>query len=350
MTAQGNVQLIDVLPNQRFDEGALLGYLQTHLSDFEGPITVRQFVGGQSNPTYHLQTPSAAYVMRKKPSGKLLPSAHAVDREFAAMKALYGSGVPVPRVRLLCDDESVVGQMFYVMDHVDGRVFTDRLLADCTPDERGTMYDDMNRVLAALHEVDFRAVGLGNFGKAENYAERQITRWSRQYSESRVMELPDMDYLLKWLPDHIPASQEASIAHGDFRLGNLIYHPTESRVVAVLDWELATIGHPFADLAYNCLSYRLPHLGGRGFGEANLDVLGIPREEDYLARYCERTGRASIPDWEFYVVLSMFRTAAILVGVHRRALQGNAADARAVGSEIYRVIAEKAAAIARQIE
>ena len=349
MTA-GQVQLTEVLPNHRFDEAALQRYLQAQLPGFRGPMEVRQFVGGQSNPTYHLRTPEQCYVLRKKPAGKLLPSAHAVDREFAVLRALQDTDVPVPRAHLLCDDEAVLGQMFYVMDHVEGRVFTDRMIPGVSRDERAAMYDDMNRVLAALHRVDWRALGLVDYGRPDQYAARQVTRWSRQYRESKVIELEAMDRLLEWLPAHLPTEDEAAIAHGDFRVGNLIYHPTEPRVVAVLDWELSTIGHPFADLAYNCLGYRLPPLNGRGFGDADLPALGIPSEQDYLRRYCERTGRASIPHWEFYIVLSLFRTAAIMVGVHRRALQGNAADARAMGSEIYQVVAERAWAIAQRSE
>jgi len=348
MSHPGEVQLVPVLPNHRLDEDALRRYLATKLPGFDGPVQVRQFQGGQSNPTYHLQTPEQAYVLRKKPAGPLLPSAHAVDREFAVLRALQDSEVPVPRAHLLCEDESVLGQMFYVMDHVEGRVFTDRLMPGCKRDERAAMYDDMNRVLAALHKVDWRAVGLGEFGRPEQYAARQVKRWSRQYRETKVIELPAMDRLLEWLPAHLPTEEEAAIAHGDFRVGNLIYHPTEPRVVAVLDWELATIGHPFADLAYCCLGYRLPPLNGRGFGDADLQSLGIPSEAEFLSRYCERAGRPSIPHWEFYIVLSLFRTAAILVGVHRRALQGNAADARALASqEIYQVVAERAWAIAQ---
>jgi aminoglycoside phosphotransferase (APT) family kinase protein len=347
MRRPGEVELIPVLPNHRFDEDALARYLSAQLPGFRGPLRVRQFVGGQSNPTYHLETPQRCYVLRKKPAGVLLPSAHAVDREFAVLRALQDTDVPVPRAHLLCEDTSVLGQMFYVMDHVEGRVFTDRLIPGASREERAAMYDDMNRVLAALHSVDWRAVGLSEFGRPDKYAERQITRWSRQYRESKVIELESMDRLLEWLPANLPAEDEAAIAHGDFRVGNLIYHPTEPRVVAVLDWELATIGHPFADLAYNCLGYRLPPLNGRGFGDADLPALGIPSEAEYLQRYCRRTGRASIPHWNFYIVLSLFRTAAIQVGVHRRALQGNAADARAVGSDIYRVVADTAWTIAR---
>jgi len=347
-TLPGAVQLVEVLPNHRIDEAALARYLSVHLEGFAGPLTVRQFLGGQSNPTYHLQTPAQAYVLRKKPAGKLLPSAHAVDREFAVMRALQGSGVPVPTVRLLCRDESVLGQMFYVMDHVEGRVFTDRLVPGVDREHRAAMVDDMNRVLAGLHGVDWRGAGLQDFGRPDNYCARQVDRWSRQYAASRVIHLTAMDRLLEWLPAHVPASNEAAIAHGDFRIGNLIYHPTEPRVVAVLDWELTTIGHPFADLAYNCLGYHLPYLDGRGFGDADLQALGIPSEADYLARYAERTGRAAVPDWEFYLVLSLFRMAAILVGVHRRAIEGNAADARAAGiADIYTVVAERAWAIAR---
>ena len=351
MTRPGEVQLAPVLPNHRLDEDALLRYLQKNLPGFRGPTQMRQFVGGQSNPTYHLQTPERAYVLRKKPAGKLLPSAHAVDREFALLRALQGSVVPVPHAHLLCEDESVLGQVFYVMDHVDGRIFTDRLLPGCSREDRSAMYDDMNRVLAALHQVDWRAVGLADFGRPEQYAARQINRWSRQYRETKVIELEAMDRLLEWLPAHLPNGEEAAVAHGDFRIGNLIFHPTEPRVVAVLDWELATIGHPFADLAYCCLGYRLPPLNGRGFGDADLRALGIPGEAEFLQRYCHRTGRDDIPHWEFYIVLSLFRTAAILVGVHRRALQGNANAGGALSSqEIYQVIAERAWSIAQSVD
>lgn len=347
MAKSGSVQLVDVLPNHRFDEAALTAYLEAHMPAFRGALTIRQFQGGQSNPTYHLATPGGAYVLRKKPPGKLLPSAHAVDREVQVLRALEGSNVPVPKVHVLCTDDAVIGQMFYVMDYLEGRIFTDRLLPGCTPQERGAMYDDLNRVLAELHKVDFRAVGLSEFGKPENYAGRQIARWSRQYRDAKVVETPALDRVMEWLADYPPPPDEAAIVHGDYRPGNVLYHPTEPRIIAVLDWELATLGHPLADLAYCCLSYRLPLLGGRGFGDADIAAMGIPSEADFVAQYCRRVGRADPGDWRFFLVLSLFRTAAILVGVHRRALDGNAADARAVGAEIYTVVAERAWEIAQ---
>jgi aminoglycoside phosphotransferase (APT) family kinase protein len=343
-------QLGPVLPNHRFDEAALGRYLAANLPGFHGPATIRQFQGGQSNPTFHIQAGERAFVLRKKPPGALLPSAHAVDREYRVLKALAGSAVPVPAVHLLCTDDSVIGQMFYVMDWVDGRVFPDRLLPGCSPAERAAMYDHMNEVLAALHRVDWRAVGLDGFGRPDGYVARQIARWSRQYEASRTEPVAAMDRLIAWLPAHLPAGDAAAIAHGDYRVGNLIFHPTEPRVVAVLDWELATIGHPLADLAYNCLAYRLTGTHDHGFPPGDLGALGLPSEADYLAAYCRRTGRAGIEDWEFFIVFAMFRIAAILAGVHRRGLDGNAADSRALeASRDYRLIAERAWAIAETL-
>ena len=246
--------LVPVLPNHRFDEAALVRYLAGRLPGFEGgrPVTVRQFQGGQSNPTFHVQTEAGAYVLRKKPPGKLLPSAHAVEREYRVLSALQDSGVPVPRTRLLCEDPSIIGTPFFVMDHVPGRVFADRVMKPATAAERAAVYEDMARVLAALHRVDWRAAGLEGFGRPERYMARQVERWTKQWEASKVEEMPAMDRLIAWLPAHLPEEDEAAIAHGDFRLGNLILHPTEPRIVAVLDWELCTIGHPLADLGYTC--------------------------------------------------------------------------------------------------
>jgi aminoglycoside phosphotransferase (APT) family kinase protein len=348
-------QLVPVLPNHRFDEAALGRYLAANLPGFDGRLTIRQFQGGQSNPTFHVQVGHVqaggrAVVLRKKPPGALLPSAHAVDREYRVLKALAGSAVPVPAVHLLCTDEGVIGQMFYVMDWVDGRVFPDRLLPGCSPTERAAMYDHMNEVLAALHRVDWRAVGLEGFGRPDGYVARQIARWSRQYAASRTEPVAAMDRLIEWLPAHRPAGDAAAIAHGDYRVGNLIFHPTEPRVVAVLDWELATIGHPLADLAYNCLAYRLSGTHDHGFPMAEIGALGLPAEADYVAAYAQRTGRAAIDDWEFFIVFAMFRIAAILAGVYRRGLDGNAADARALeASRDYREIADRAWEIARSL-
>jgi aminoglycoside phosphotransferase (APT) family kinase protein len=343
-------QLVPVLPNHRFDEAALARYLAAHLPGFGGALTVRQFQGGQSNPTFHLQAGDRGYVLRKKPPGVLLPSAHAVDREFRVLQALAGSAVPVPAAHLLCADETVIGQMFYVMGWVEGRVFADRLLPGCSPAERAAMYDDMNRILAALHRVDWRAAGLEGFGRADGYIARQVARWSRQYAASRTEAVPAMDRLIAWLPAHLPASDEAAIVHGDYRVGNLIFHPTEPRIAAVLDWELATIGHPLADLAYNCLAYRLAGTHDHGFPAGDLGALGLPREADYVAAYGARAERAAIEEWEFFIVFAMFRIAAILAGVHRRGLDGNAADARALeASRDYRLIAERAWQIAERL-
>jgi aminoglycoside phosphotransferase (APT) family kinase protein len=330
MSKSGAAVLVPVLPNHRFDEAALCRYLEGALPGFRTPCRIRQFQGGQSNPTFHLETSGGAYVLRKKPPGTLLASAHAVEREFKVQAALAGSKVPVPHMRHLCEDASVIGTAFYVMDHVEGRVFPDRLLPGCAPDERRAMYEHMAEVLAELHRADYRAAGLEGFGKPEGYIARQTARWSKQYLASRTEEEPAMERLIEWLPAHLPEKEEVAIAHGDYRIGNLIFHPTEPRVVAVLDWELSTIGHPIADLAYNCLAYRLPEEGGRGFGALDIAALGIPSERDYLALYAGKAGRATIPNWEYFVVFSMFRLAAILVGVYRRGLDGNAADARAL--------------------
>jgi aminoglycoside phosphotransferase (APT) family kinase protein len=322
--ADGAPVLIPVLANHRFDEAALARYLATNLPDFAGPITVRQFQGGQSNPTFVVDTAHDRYVLRKQPPGHLLPSAHAVDREFRVMRALAGSAVPVPEMLLLCTDPGVIGTIFFVMRHVAGRVFVDRTLPAQSPAARGALYAEMGRILADLHAVDWRAAGLEGFGRPEGYVRRQVDRWARQYRASDVGDVPAMDSLIAWLAAHVPADDESAIAHGDFRLGNLIYAADAPRVAAVLDWELSTIGHPVADLAYSCLYWRLPpDLGGL----RELDIPGLPSETEFVAEYCRRTGRASLPDFEFFVAFSLFRWAAIAAGVYRRALDGNAADA-----------------------
>ncbi|MFC7334398.1 phosphotransferase [Rhodocista pekingensis] len=334
--------LIDVLPQHRFDEAALWRYLSTALPEFQEPAEIRQFQGGQSNPTFLVTTPSARYVLRKKPPGKLLPSAHMVEREYRAMRALRDTAAPVPTVRLLCEDEGVIGTPFYVMDYIDGRIFTDVTLPDLAPAERTALYDSMNATLAALHQVDWQACGLGDFGRPEQYVARQVDRWTRQYLAARTDEIPAMDRLVAWLPQNIPAGDETTIAHGDFRLGNLVVDSDEPRVVAILDWELATLGHPLSDLAYNCMAWHLP-AGVKefpGLKGIDLKAQGIPTEEEYVAAYCRRTGRGGIPDWPFYMAFSFFRIASICQGVYARALQGNAADRRAIGyGEVARVTA-----------
>ena len=345
-TTSGAAVLVDVLPNNRIDEVALTRYLAERIPEFRGQCVIRQFQGGFSNPTFHLQTADRAFVLRKKPPGQLLQSAHAVDREYKVLAALQNTEVPVPRVYLLCEDESIIGTIFYVMDYVEGRVYTDRLLPGCTPQQRTDMYDAMNDVLAKLHKVDYRAVGLGTFGKPSGYVSRQVSRWSKQYVASCVEDTPAMNELMKWLPANMPAADEATIAHGDYRIGNLLFHPTESKVVAVLDWELSTIGHPLGDLAYCCTAYHLVG-DGRGFPDADLTKLGIPQEAEFLEDYRRRVGRTDIPSWTFFIVFSLFRSAAILAGVYKRSLDGQGVDARmAEAKKSYQDIAARAWTIA----
>ncbi len=313
----------------RFDETTLERYMRERVEGFRGPLTVRQFHGGQSNPTYHLAAPSGKYVLRRKPPGKLLPSAHAVDREYRVITALGCTDVPVPRTYALCEDPEVIGTAFYVMEYVHGRLLVDPWLPGVSRAERAAMFDDMNRVLARLHRVDWNAVGLADFGRPGNYFDRQIHRWTQQYRASETEKIEAMEHLLEWLPAHVPADDQTTIVHGDFRSGNMLMHPTEPRVVAVLDWELSTLGHPLADLAYHCMPYRLgPGMLG-GFADLDLAELGIPSEQDYLATYCRRVGRDAIPDWEFYVAFSMFRLSAIAQGIMGRVIAGTANDARA---------------------
>jgi aminoglycoside phosphotransferase (APT) family kinase protein len=339
----GQAVLIPVLDNHRFDEAALVRYLAAHLPEFHRGCSIRQFQGGFSNPTFHLQTPEGDFVLRKQPPGVLLPSAHAVDREYKVLKALWDTDIPVPRARLLCEDRSVIGTTFYVMDYVEGRVYADRTMVGVAAADRRAMYDDMCRVLGLLHGLDYRALGLEQFGKPAAYAARQVARWSKQYAASAVAPCPAMDRLLAWLPEHIPAEDEAAISHGDYRVGNLLFHPNEPRVVAVLDWELATIGHPIADLAYCCMAYHLPEAGGRGLVGLDLEALGIPTEAEYLDNYRRRTSRDHIPHYKFFMVFSLFRIAAILAGVYKRSLDGQAVDARmAEAKRSYQEIAARA--------
>jgi len=325
-----------------FDQSALSAWLQLHLPGFEGPMTVEMFKGGQSNPTYKLVTPQRAYVMRAKPGpvARLLPSAHAIEREYRVMSALRGTGVPVAQMHVLCEDESVIGRAFYVMECVNGRVLWDQSLPGMDRAGRTALYDEMNRVLAALHSVKPDEVGLDGYGKPGNYFERQIGRWSKQYVASITQPIPEMDRLMEWLPQAIPAMARdenlVSVVHGDYRLDNLMFHPTEPRVLAVLDWELSTLGHPLADFSYHCMSWHIPPGLFRGIGGLDLAELGIPSEADYIARYCERTGFATPQqlqaDWNFYLAYNMFRLAAILQGIGKRVEAGTASSEQAVRS------------------
>jgi len=334
----------DVRDVHRFDVAALERYLRERIEGFAGPLTVRQFRGGQSNPTYYVAAGGREYVLRRKPPGKLLPSAHAVDREYRVLAALAAhTDVPVPKPYVLCEDETVIGTIFYVMDCVHGRIFRDANLPGATPAERGAIYDSMNDVLARLHTVDWHKLGLAEFGRPGNYYARQIHRWSQQYRASETEKIESMERLIPWLPAHIPPGDETSIVHGDYRVENLIFHPTEPRIVAIVDWELSTVGHPLADLAYNCLTYHLPP-EALGLVEATeSDRSGMPGEAEYVAMYCRRAGRSSIPYWHFYLAFSMFRLASILQGVYARGLQGNAASSHALQrGAAARLIADRA--------
>lgn len=331
-----------VSEQQAFDLAALTAYLQVHLQEFQGPISVEIFKGGQSNPTYKLITPGKSYVMRAKPGpvAKLLPSAHAVEREFKVMQGLQGTDVPVAKMFCLCEDESVIGRAFYVMEFVEGRVLWDQALPGMSQAQRGEIYNEMNRVIAALHTVKFADCGLAGYGKPGSYFERQIGRWTRQYKASVTRPIPEMDSLMDWLPANMPASARddsmVSIVHGDFRLDNLMFHPSEPRVLAVLDWELSTLGHPLADFSYHCMAWHIPPGAFRGIGGLDLPGLGIPSEADYIQLYCERTGlttpEALKADWDFYLAYNLFRLAAILQGIAKRVEAGTASSAQAVAS------------------
>jgi aminoglycoside phosphotransferase (APT) family kinase protein len=331
-----------VASQHTFDISALEQWLQPRLPGFAGPLTVEMFKGGQSNPTYKLITPSRAYVMRAKPGpvARLLPSAHAIEREFRVMSALRDTGVPVAEMMVLCEDESVIGRAFYIMECVEGRVLWEQSLPGMDRAQRGAIYDEMNRVMAALHTVKPTAIGLADYGKPGNYFERQIGRWSKQYQASITQPIPEMDWLMDWLPKNIPAMARGesmvSIVHGDFRLDNLMFHPTEPRVLAVLDWELSTLGHPLADFSYHCMSWHIPPGTFRGVNGLDLVELGIPSETEYITRYCERTGIATPAqlqaDWNFYLAYNMFRLAAILQGIAKRVEAGTASNEQAVKS------------------
>jgi aminoglycoside phosphotransferase (APT) family kinase protein len=325
-----------------FDIAALEAWLTQHLVGFKGPLTVEMFKGGQSNPTYKLITPSQSYVMRAKPGpvAKLLPSAHAIEREFKVMGGLFGTDVPVAQMHVLCEDESIIGRAFYVMAFVQGRVLWEQALPGMTNTQRADIYDEMNRVIAALHTVPFAQRGLADYGRPGNYFERQIGRWSKQYVASVTQPIAEMDKLMAWLPNNMPASarddSKVSIVHGDYRLDNLMFHANEPRVLAVLDWELSTIGHPLADFSYHCMAWHIPPGTFRGIGGVDVKSLGIPTEDDYIHRYCDRTGLSTLADlktdWNFYLAYNMFRIAAILQGIAKRVEAGTASSAQAKAS------------------
>jgi aminoglycoside phosphotransferase (APT) family kinase protein len=314
-----------------FDVAALERCLTAHVAGFRGPIALTKFAGGQSNPTYRIDAGSGRYVLRKKPAGQLLPSAHAVEREYKVITALAGSAVPVAPARCLCEDATVIGTPFYVMDFVDGRIFFDPRLPGLVPAERAALFDEMNRVVSALHSVDIEAVGLTEYGRPGNYVARQVSRWSKQYQASETEPIDAMNRLIDWLPQHLPPEEPARIVHGDLRMDNMIFHVREPRVLAVLDWELSTLGDPLSDLAYHMLTWVLRPEEFRGLAGEDLSSLGIPAAAPYLARYFERTGRAAIPSdrWNFYLVFNLFRLAAIMQGIAKRVIEGTATDAKA---------------------
>ena len=322
----------EVAPAQRFDEARLRVYLESNIDGFGRDMVVQQIKGGASNPTFKLtaQGPDGPlrYVLRKKPPGQLLASAHQVDREYRVMKALHGTGVPVPRMRHLCNDPEIIGTGFYVMDFLDGRIFRDATLPGVSKSDRTAIYDELNATLAKLHKVDYEAVGLGDFGRPGGYFERQVARWIKQYRGAESEPIPAMEALIEQLPNLIPPDNSVSIAHGDYRLENVMFHPTEPRLIAVLDWELCTIGHPLADIAYNCFLW---HSEAQSWGSlvgVDFAATGIPTEAEYRDAYCRRTGRAAIPHWNFYVAFGIFRLASISQGVYRRVLNGNASTDR----------------------
>ena len=343
----------EVRKEHAFDANALAEYMAEHVDGFAGPLEVAQFKGGQSNPTYKLTTPSAAYVLRRKPPGDLLPSAHAVEREFRVISALYPLGFPVARPYVLCEDPGVIGTAFYIMGFADGRVFWEPHVPGVSAAERAAIYGSLNKTLAALHKVDVEAAGLGDFGKAEGYVARQIARWSKQYRASETEAVPEMDKLMEWLPDAAPESGEVALVHGDYRLDNCVIAHNGPDVLAVLDWELSTLGDPLADFTYHLMQWMMPpSKSGAGVGSLvghEDDAPGLPRLEDYVAAYCERTGRLAIPDLDTYLAYNFFRLAAIFQGIVGRVRDGTAANpnAAAIASQV-RPMAKVAWALARK--
>jgi aminoglycoside phosphotransferase (APT) family kinase protein len=313
-----------------FDEAALARWMEAHVAGYAGPLKVEQFKGGQSNPTYALSTPTARYVLRRKPPGQLVKGAHDVLREARVQKALGTTGFPVAPIMGICEDESVVGTQFYIMGLVDGRIFWDSAFEEVPREERHRYFDAMNQTIAKLHSIDYQAIGLGDYGKPGNYFARQISRWSRQYGEDEAAGRDaNMDALAQWLPTAVPEGDETSIVHGDFRCDNMIFHAERPEVIAVLDWELSTLGHPLADFAYHAMMYRVPAEIVAGIGGRDPIALGLPGEADYIAAYCARTGRSSIPNWDFYLAFNLFRLAAIFHGIKGRVIRGTASSAQA---------------------
>jgi len=391
---QTSEQITEVREAHRFDEAALDGYLAKHLEGYRGPLRVRQFEGGQSNPTFLLSADSGDYVLRKKPPGVLLPRAHMIEREYRILAALAATDVPVPKVHLLCEKPDPIGTPFFVMDYVRGRLLRDPTLPDMKPAERRAIYDEILRVLASLHAVDYEAIGLADYGKPGNYFGRQIRRWSQQYEASKTREIASMDRIMKWLPENIPDDDTSCIVHGDYRLDNLVLAPDEARVSAVLDWELSTLGHPLADLAHGCAHYYIsianqPSLtdanadantaaaaantganGGNGadesgssdntatdgesinrIGEMASTESGIPTESEYVETYCRFTGRAGVPHWNFYLAFVIFRYAGIAQGVYKRGLQGNASSQEAISlGDVVGIASDKAWEISQRPE
>jgi aminoglycoside phosphotransferase (APT) family kinase protein len=325
-----NVGTTPVREGYRFDELQLDAWLSANIASYAGPLSVEQFKGGQSNPTYKLTTPRRRYVLRRKPPGPLLKGAHAVEREARVLTALNSVGFPVPQVHGLCTDDKVIGTGFYVMEMVEGRIFWDATFAAAGQEERPAFFAAMNETLATLHRLDYARLGLSDFGKPGNYFQRQIARWSQQYAQDLdAGRDPNMDRLIDWLPANIPPGDETSIVHGDFRVDNLIFHPNEARILAVLDWELATLGHPLADFAYHAMMYRMPAHIVAGLAGADLRRLNIPSEQSYIAAYCQHTRRAAMPDYDFYIAFNFFRLAAIFHGIKGRVTRGTASSAQA---------------------
>jgi aminoglycoside phosphotransferase (APT) family kinase protein len=338
-------------PQHTFDAAALTAWMGANVAGFSGPVDVFQFAGGQSNPTFLIETPRQRYVMRRKPPGKLLPSAHAVEREYRVIAALGSTRVPVAKAYGLCEDISVIGSAFYIMEYVQGRIFWDAALPEVPASGRRAVYMEMIRVLAEMHSVDYKAVGLGDYGKPDHYIERQVARWTAQYRGAETERIEAVEHLIEWLPKHVPPGDMTSIVHGDYRLDNTIFDPKEPRILAVLDWELSTLGHPLVDLAYHCSRFHLPAGSFKGLGGLDVRALSIPSEQECVAEYCRLRGLPAIPprDWAYYMVFCMFRLTGILQGVLARALQGNASSARALDAgKRTRPLAELAWQLAQQ--